>query len=168
MSEDESIGYGRPPRKHQFKKGQSGCPDGGRKQKQAKKAKAKKEELEPSKMVQEWFLKKRKVRINGKICERTLLELALAQLEEDALVHKDPVARKLFFDTAHRNGWLKAPAARRKNFVLVVNAIQTAEQWAKDTEGELLPRDPLHGIPGAEGLSTKTPGRRGLIPDQDD
>lgn len=50
----------------------------------------------------------------------------------------------------------------QKTGVLVVYPIMKVDEWAKATEGELLPRDPLHGIPGAEGLllEDKTGGRR--------
>ncbi|MCR6643838.1 MAG: hypothetical protein NVV62_04590 [Terricaulis sp.] len=39
-----------------------------------------------------------------------------------------------------------------KTGVLVVYPIMEADEWEKATAGELLPKDPLHGIPGAEGL----------------
>lgn len=155
----------RPPKEHQFKKGEkSPCPDGGWSKKREKKAKAKKAEKSPQEMVTEWFTSKRKVKINGKVQELTRLELALAQLEDDAFLKRDHQARKLLFDIAQRNGWLKAPPAKTRPMVLVVNGIKTAEEWAKSTEGELLPRDPLHGIPGAEGMLEQQDPPRGFTP----
>jgi hypothetical protein len=165
VSSDDAVGYGKPPKKHQFKKGQSGCPDGGREQKKAKKERAKKEELDPGAMVVKWFTKKKKVKINGKAQELSIIELALMQLEEDVLLHRDPAARKLLFDVAQKNGWFKPPPRRQKASVLVVSQIKSPEQWAKDTEGELLPRNPLHGIPGFENWEQRPKGRRATIPD---
>jgi hypothetical protein len=40
--EDGPVGYRRPPKSGQFKKGQSGCPSGGHAQRRAKRAQAKK------------------------------------------------------------------------------------------------------------------------------
>lgn len=52
--------------------------------------------------------------------------------------------------------------------VLVVYPIMKVDDWAKATEGELLPKDPLHGIPGAQGLLTDARKPRGSIPDIDE
>lgn len=171
--DDDEVGYGKPPKKHQFKKGQSGCPDGGAAIKRAKKAKAARKEqtTSPQQMVTDWFTKqKKRVKINGKARRLTRLELALMHLEEDMFVKRDPNARKLFFAVAERNGWLKAPPPRSgKTGVLVVYPIMGQEEWEKATEGELLPKDPLHGIPGAEGLlDNPSPPRRPAPPDEDD
>lgn len=53
--------------------------------------------------------------------------------------------------------------------VLVVYPILPEAEWERQTEGELLPKDPLAGIPGAEGLllEDKTP-RRGPPPTEED
>jgi hypothetical protein len=167
-SDDDSyrVGRGKPPKEHQFKKGQSGCPGGGHQQRRAKKAKAKEKEKSPGEFVVQWFTEKKKVRVNGRTTELSRLEMAFAQLEEEAFVKREPAARKLIFDVAQRNGWLKAPPAKSRGFVLVVNPILTAEEWAKQTEGERLPKDPLHGIPGAEGLLDPAPRRRHVSDDE--
>lgn len=169
--DDEPVGYRRPPKKHRFKKGQSGCPDGGWPKKRAKQARAKrKAERSPQQCVEAWFKKKRRVRINGKDEELTLLDLALLQLEEAAFVQRDPKAQKLFFAMAERNGYLKAPPPRIPGTgVLVVYPIMEQEEWIKATEGELLPKNPLHGVPGAEGLMPNPEtAKRMYPPDEDD
>ena len=173
MSDDDKIGYGKPPKKHQFKKGQSGCPDGGAAIKRAKKAKAARKEqaTSPQQMMVDWFAKHRKrVKLNGRTKRMTRFEIFLMQLEEDALVKRDLDARKLLADIANRNGWFKAPPPKTgRTGVLVVYPIPTVEQWEKETEGERLPKDPLHGIPGAEGLlDNPPPPRRLAAPDEDD
>lgn len=151
--DDDKVGYRKPPKKHQFKKGQSGCPDGGRKQKQAKKDKAQQEEISPSDMVANWFAQKHSVKVKGKFTKMTVLEMALAQLQDDAIAKRDPSARKLLFAIAKNNGWLQAPTPPAKGTgVLVIYSPMQLAEWEKATEGQLLSIDPLEGIPGAEGI----------------
>jgi hypothetical protein len=168
MSDDE-VGYGKPPKQHQFKKGQSGCPDGGAAIKRAKKHKAKlKGEKSPQQLVIEHFTKTKRVRINGKRQTLTMLQVAMMQLEDDVFVKRCPVARKLYFGIAERNGWFKAPPPKSgRSGVLVVNQIRPIDEWIKATEGELLPRNPLHGIPGAEDLLDDTPQERRQFLEED-
>jgi hypothetical protein len=51
--------------------------------------------------------------------------------------------------------------------VLAVYAPMAAKEWEEATEGKLLPENPLHGIPGAEGLLDAPPIRRGTPPEDD-
>ncbi|MBK6705498.1 MAG: hypothetical protein IPG56_18205 [Caulobacteraceae bacterium] len=44
--DDEAVGYAKPPKKHQFKKGQSGCPSGGHKKRRLNKLERKEKEAE--------------------------------------------------------------------------------------------------------------------------
>lgn len=52
--------------------------------------------------------------------------------------------------------------------VLVVYPIKSAAEWERDTAGERLPRDPLHGIEGAEGLLLEDKSPRRRLPGADD
>ncbi|MEJ0061542.1 MAG: DUF5681 domain-containing protein [Terricaulis sp.] len=150
--EDEGNGYGKPPRHSRFKKGKSGCPDGGwpkRKANQAAKlAENKQKQDEISQTVIEWFAGTRPVKINGRVEMLTRLQLAFVQLEEDALVKRDAAARKLLFDVAGKNGWLKAPPPKQPGGgVLVVYPIMQQQEWIDATEGDHhLTKDPLEGL----------------------
>lgn len=62
--------------------------------------------------------------------------------------------------------FLESAPSKARSGVLVVYPTMEQEAWAAATEGELLPKDPLHGIPGAEGLML-TKKKRGAIPDED-
>lgn len=158
MSND--VGYGKPPKKHQFKPGQSGCPDGGAAIKREKK-KDKDKDASLQQQVTDWLMRKRRVTINGKRQWLSLIELVQLRLEEDALVRRDPAALKRILDIAREHGCFEPPKPKTgKTGVLAVRPIRTQEEWIKATEGELLPRDPLHGIPGAEGLLDQPPAPR--------
>lgn len=158
MSHDnDEVGYKRPPKKSQFKKGQSGCPDGGherrREKREAKIRKEKDQAADLASAIIRRFAGMKEVRIDGKPVALSTLELSLIQLEEDVIRKRDPSARKLWFDIMQKNGWLKPPKSSGKGGgVLVVYAPYSEEKWDKATEGQLLSVNPLEGIPGAERL----------------
>lgn len=174
MSKAEyEVGYGKPPKKTQFKKGQSGCPDGGHEQRRAKKRAAlleeneqkKRDELELRDIIRKLANEKHRVRTADGVEEMAALEIMLRgivnrAIKSDASTRDQQQALKLF----HHAKLLDPPPAKGRPMVLVVNRIKSKEQWAKDTEGERLSRNPLEGIPGAEHLldgpkkrSTETP-----------
>jgi hypothetical protein len=161
--DNDDVGYGRPPKRTRFKKGQSGCPDGGWKTKRAKTDQEKEEEKpNPSQQIFDWYTKKRRVRVGGVTTEMTAIELMLHQLEEEAFVKKDPEARKLLLGMLKPMGLLKAPPQRQPGTgVLVVYPMAEQTDWIARTEGELLPKDPLHGTSYAGGSLAKKKFRRG-------
>ncbi|MFZ2029686.1 MAG: DUF5681 domain-containing protein [Vitreimonas sp.] len=159
--DDVKVGYGKPPRSGQFKKGQSGCPSGGHEQRRARKAtkaqkvasreRARLREL--TNIVKTIALEERKVQTANGAVKMPILEIlvrkvALRALEKDAS-EKDVRRALAMFDKANL---LKPVIDTGRTGVLVVRPIMKQDEWLKATEGELLPRDPLHGIPGAEGL----------------
>ena len=169
---DGEVGYGKPPRSGQFRKGQSGCPSGGHAQRRARKAaKAQKAaRLERARLrdltniVKTIALEDRTVQTaNGAVKMPTLeilvRKVALRALDKDA-TDKDIRRALAIFEKANL---LKPEIDRGKTGVLVVHPIMKQDEWLKATEGELLPRDPLHGIPGAEGLLLENgqPPRKG-------
>jgi Family of unknown function (DUF5681) len=173
--DDEPVGYGRPPKKHQFKKGQSGCPSGGREQKQAKakaKAEAEKEkEKGQDKRIADIVRRVSREEISA-ISNGQKISMPLVEAIVRKILHKPLQADASPRDTAAALNLLKhakvldPPPAKGRSFVLAVPAPVSMDEWAKRTEGELLPKDPLHGIPGAEGL-LETKEQRGVIPDLD-
>lgn len=67
---------------------------------------------------------------------------------------------------AYRHNGDGAPGGSGRPGVLLVYPIRTEVDWERATEGKLLPIDPLHGIPGAEGLLLEDQtSRRGRVPD---
>jgi hypothetical protein len=176
VSDDGEVGFGKPPKKHQFKKGQSGCPSGGHARRRANKAERTRKEKEDvkdqDKAIRDIIRKVAREqhiivfqgeRVSMSALEITVRNVVLRGMKPDAGDRHVSQLLKLF---QHAKLLDPAPEGGRP-MVLVVSGIKTAEQWEKDTEGELLPRNPLHGIPGAEGLSMRT-GRRGLVPDVDE
>ena len=174
---DDEIGYGKPPKRTRFKKGQSGCPDGGWQQRRAKlEAKRTAEEerkqaleknIAPAQFVEDHFTKPTQVTINGGPAHAARMELLFRMLDEEVFVKKNPVFVKMYLDMLRQNGWLKAPPPARPGAgVLVVYAIPTVEAWIKQTEGELLPKDPLHGTSYQGGPLTKR--QRGKSYDDED
>lgn len=159
--DDGSVGYGRPPRSGQFKKGKSGCPNGGHEQRRAKRMAAerkaaRKERHKLSKVrniIKEVALEQRVVQTaNGRmklataeILVRKIVERAMSKDASDKDIRR---AFTLFKD----QGLFERERDKGQTGVLVVYPIMKEDEWARATEGELLPKDPLHGIPGAEGL----------------
>lgn len=175
--DNEPVGFGRPPRKHQFKKGQSGCPDGGHAQRMAnkrkrlekEKAKNAREEQSITNLIGRVAREPIKVRTSdGRVMTMAKAEAAVRKLLDRAL-SKDASDRavKQALDLL-KYGKILEPTRKERPMVLVVNQIKSQEKWAKETEGELLPRDPLHGIPGAEGLLNRPGKARGTTPDDED
>jgi len=84
-SPDSEVGYGRPPRAHQFKSGQSGNPNG--------RPKGRKNEAT---MLNELLFKKILVREGGRERRMTVLEAILRRFAEDSLKGNIKAAAFLF------------------------------------------------------------------------
>lgn len=173
--DDNSAGYGRPPKKHQFKKGQSGCADGGWTKRRAnklareeKEAKARTDALKGMQdIIKKVALEKRLVRTQAGAAKMPKLEIIVRNvidgaMRPDASDRDKNRALKLL----HHAKLLEPAANQVRGGVLVVYPIRTEEDWERATAGKRLPEDPLHGIPGAEGYLTNATSR-GRIPDED-
>lgn len=84
-SEDDSVGYGRPPRAHQFKPGQSGNPKG--------RPKGRKNEAT---MLDELLFQRIPVRQGGRDLRMTVIEAIFRRLAEDSLKGNIKAAGFLF------------------------------------------------------------------------
>src|SRR5215475_9870474 len=82
---DDSVGYGKPPRAHQFKPGQSGNPKG--------RPKGRKNEAT---MLDELLFKRIPVRQGGRDLRMTVIEAMFRRLAEDALKGNIKAAGFLF------------------------------------------------------------------------
>lgn len=168
--DEDKVGYGKPPKATRFKRGQaSPCPDGGWNTKRRKQAALRAEEelaeAEVEKSLADrivaWASKKRQVQLNGVIEQRSGLELAFMQLQEQAM-KGDPKAQRLYFSLMKEMGLLKPGETHKGGGVLVVYPVMEQDQWIKCTEGERLPKDPLHGTAYAGG--PVGPDKRGRNP----
>lgn len=167
-----------PPKEHQFKKGEpSACPDGGWARKRAKKrereqAMARKQKEEAKKLenlVRRIAFEQRLVTTNRGPISMTKAEIIVRQtldrgMKADASDRE--VARAIAL--LERAKLLDPAPEKGKSGVLVVYPIRTEEDWERATAGERLPKDPLAGIPGAEGLLDNEPPPRRLTPPEDD
>lgn len=156
-----AVGYKKPPKETQFKKGQSGCPDGGHRQRRASRHAAQRREEEAKKkadksiknLIRNVATEVHQVRAAGGVIEMSTAEIIVRSvfaraMKPDASERQQQQALKLL----NHVKLLDAPPDGPRPMVLVVNKIQSQEEWMQSTEGELLPRNPLHGIPGAESV----------------
>lgn len=167
---DDDVGYGKPPKKSQFKKGQSGCPNGGHEQRRKNKAKLKKQANESEKKrvkeientARKVMMRERSVMTSTGPKQMSNFEIAFQKFAERC--NRDDATTRdyaLYFKLADKLKLIQEPPPEgAKTMVLVVNQIQSIDDWAKSTEGELLPKNPLHGIPGIED-ALETPVKRG-------
>lgn len=176
-SDDYEVGYRKPPRKHQFKKGRSGCPDGGwatrRERKRAREAneidELRQRERDVQNILRRAVLQEHEVQTPDGPQRMTRLHILVERILTKA-IQKDATDkdRRHAMALIDKLGFLDKLDLQRNQGVLVVYPILPQDEWIKQTEGELLPKDPLHGIPGAEGLLSdhETPKRKGP-PDDD-
>lgn len=73
-STDDKVGYKSPPKQHRFPKGKSGNPRGRRRGAQGRKA-----------IVERVLLEMRRVEIDGRLRELTMIELVVLALRQEAL-----------------------------------------------------------------------------------
>lgn len=168
---DYKVGYKRPPLETRFKKGVSGCPDGGAEIKKKKKAERERRAAQRTvgDVLRDICNEQVPVTINGKRTKMAKLEIMVRKVVDQAATGDRP-AFKDVRDLLARTGQLKPPAERgdQRSGVLVVTPVRSREDWERATEGHRLPKDPLHGIPGAEGLLSDAPPPRRAPPDDDD
>ncbi|MEJ0058472.1 MAG: DUF5681 domain-containing protein [Terricaulis sp.] len=148
--EIEVVGPGNPPVSGRFKKGQSGCPDGGWKQRRArqkvKEEKAAKKEESIAETLKRVAGRMRKVTVGGKPIEISTIEALVMRLSEQALAGDIKSSRTLI-SLLKDTGQLKAPLERNGGGVLVVYPIMKQQEWIDATEGDHhLTKDPLDGL----------------------
>jgi hypothetical protein len=173
----DTVGYGKPPKKNQFKKGQSGCPSGGHKRrrlnKMDRKAKQAQKLLEKEKSLAETFKKialedfpvvAGGARTNMSAHEIIMRKLVRRAMKDDA----DDKHVRQYLSVATKAGLLdKPPTADPNAGVLVIYSPMQLAEWEAATAGELLSADPLEGIPGTEGIFDKPYARERRPPDDD-
>jgi hypothetical protein len=171
------VGYKLPPEEHRFKKGcASPCPDGGRAKKQAKKLAAEEKKARAQKkceedlagMVRSIAAEEFDVMIAGASKRMSLHEIVVRRIATRAMKPdaEDKHVRQ-YLSLADKAGILDKAPPDTGGGLLVVYAPMAAKEWEEATEGKLLPENPLHGIPGAEGLLDAPPMRRGTPPEDD-
>jgi hypothetical protein len=147
--EHEAVGPGNPPVSGRFKKGESGCPDGGwkirRARQKAKEERAAKKEESIAEILKRAAHRMRKVTVGGKPVEISTVEALVMRLNEQALAGDNKAARTLIY-LLKETGQLKTVLASR-NQVLVVYPIMQQQEWIDATEGDHhLTKDPLEGL----------------------
>jgi hypothetical protein len=167
---DYDVGYKRPPKRSRFKPGQSGCPDGGRETKRRKKLETEQKRLQEQKQKEESLAElvariareTVAVNINGARVDMPALEVFVRKIMRDAL-KEDADERRVrqCQNMLSKAGLFEIPSTDKDGGLLVVYAPMAQQEWIEATEGKLLPEDPLHGIPGAEGMLGAPPVRRG-------
>jgi hypothetical protein len=172
--DDEPIGYKRPPKHSQYKKGQSGAPDGGwdrRRANQARKKKmeeekALKDKLSLAEKLEALLHQKRSVMLNGQKQDMTNVEVCFLRLQEDA-IKGDEKARALYAKIAGQLGAFDRPPPADKNVgVIVIPApARDMEEFMERYGDQRTTVNPLEGLPGIDpaliqqrGRSTRTPG----------
>ncbi len=136
MADDEKVGYRKPPKKHRFKKGQSGNPQG-----RPRKPK-------PDNPSEAEILKKisaETVSVNGR--EMTTLEYGLRVLQKKALSGNVPSMKIL--DEKLRKAGIDGGKPKRQG-VLVVPGILDAKKWeerAGENQRQYRERRPPYGKP---------------------
>ncbi|MGE0830346.1 MAG: DUF5681 domain-containing protein [Hyphomonadaceae bacterium] len=163
---DYEVGYGKPPKHSRFKKGQSGCPGGGRKRKfndsDARGAASKKsgsagserEETEEQEKEEifDVFLRVMNEEVSllgpdGEPVRMSGVEAMFRRLRQRALKGEMSAMRAIKQLFGKR---LEPRAPQSSGGLVVVYAPVSQEQWEADSAGPMLPLNPLEGIPGAE------------------
>lgn len=128
--EDEAVGYGRPPKAHRFRKGQSGNPKGRPKGSRNIQA-----------MVEGWLMRPVPMTLDGRSVMKPALEVMVAQMVQRAM-KGDPKALKEALLLAERYGvagsretspGLDLSDARKK---LETKLNRLAKRRAEGTRGE--------------------------------
>jgi len=114
-SAGDKVGYKNPPKQHQFAKGKSGNPEGRRRGAQGRRA-----------IVERVLLERRRVEIDGRVRELTMIELVVFALRQEALNGK---ARA--FKVYERLDGLCGPQRQTspRPGCLVSPYVESIEQW---------------------------------------
>lgn len=172
---DYDVGYKQPPKHSRFKPGQSGCPDGGRETKRRKKLAAeemkareqKKDKEDLAKMFRRITAEEYPVMIDGASKRMSANEIIVRRVITRAMKpDADDKHLRQYLRLADKAGVLDSSPPDTGGGLLVVYAPMQEQEWIDATEGKLLPEDPLHGIPGAEGMLDAQPVRRGTPKDE--
>lgn len=109
MSEEKDrVGFGRPPRDTQFKRGQSGNPK-GRPRKRP-----------PTELDLDALLAPVTVNVGGKACEMQPKEVSLRKLLDKAIKKEDLKAIAYLMDEFHRYGAIEPPKRQQSSPVVVL------------------------------------------------
>lgn len=171
------VGYKNPPKKNQFKPGQSGNPSGGhrkrklnkleREEKQA--AALREKEAALANAFKKVALEEQEVLANGSRSKMSAHEVIMRQTVSRAMKKDaDPRDRRLYFLLAGKVGLLDKASPEERSGVLVIYSPMQLAEWEAATEGQLLTIDPLEGIPGAQGVLDEPLPRVRLPPEPDD
>ncbi|MCC6788771.1 MAG: hypothetical protein IT547_13120 [Hyphomonadaceae bacterium] len=168
---DYEVGYKQPPKHSRFKPGQSGCPDGGRETKRKKKLEAEQRRMREEKQKEESLVdiiarvarETIPVSVNGVRVDMPTTEVFVRKIIREAL-KDDADERRVRQCQAllSKAGMFEGQSTEQGGGLLVVYAPMAQQEWIEATEGKLLPEDPLHGIPGVEGMLGTPPVRRGV------
>lgn len=171
------VGYKLPPEAHRFKKGcPSPCPDGGRAKKRAKKLAAEEKKAREQKrreedlagMVKRIVAEEYDVIIDGVSRRMSVNEIIVRRVVTRAMKpDADDKHLRQYLSLADKAGVLDPSPPDTGGGLLVVYAPMQQDEWIDATAGKLLPENPLHGIPGAEGILDAPPIRRGTPEDDD-
>ena len=121
MSDDYEIGYGKPPKKHRFRKGQSGNPKGRTKKQDSGSA------IDNSAAAILKRVGERTVDFNGE--RHSLLELEFLSLQSKAS-KGDVAASRQLSRLRKELGLLVAAAPVQRGGVLVVPGTRSLEEWS--------------------------------------
>lgn len=112
---DNTVGYKKPPKQHQFKKGKSGNPSGRRRRARGR-----------SVIVKRVFFEKRRVEMDGRTRELTMIELVVLALRQEAMNGKAR-AFKVYESLEGCCGPQKPTTPRAGR--LAVPYVESIEQW---------------------------------------
>lgn len=166
---DYDVGYKQPPKHSRFKPGQSGCPDGGQATKRKKKLEAEQKRMREQNQQEESLAEiiarvareTVAVNVNGTRVGMPAAEVFVRKIMRDALREDaDERSVRQCQNMLSKAGMFEIPSTAQDGGLLVVYAPMAQQEWIEATEGKLLPEDPLHGIPGAEGMLGTPPVRR--------
>ncbi len=117
---DYEIGYRKPPKSTQFKRGKSGNPKG----------RPKKEREQICDMIEKIFFGDRKARINGQFVTTNYMEMMLMKMSESA-INGNVQAAKMMQNMAEKYGFSDGKIS------VILPYIPSREELAKDFAHEL-------------------------------
>lgn len=156
-----------------FKPGQSGCPDGGHRQRRANKkareeaeaaAEAERQTQTLADIVRAKLSERRAVSVDGVSTKMSNRDILATRIIENA-VKGDARDLERLIKYIDRHGLEKAKP-KGTGVLVVYEPMKNGEQWEKDSEGDHhLTKDPLEGLPGYDSSKPLTTKNRGETPD---